>query len=93
MYLQDTPCVLLNAVTKQVTKGGRKLPVYRCARGSKSLESLHSHIKNFIPGTSANAVNFQAYLLDGVSRWNQARKETAEGRESTVRLFVYELVT
>ncbi len=93
MYLQDTPSVLLYAVTRQVTKGGRKLPIYRCARGSTSLGSLHSHIKNFIPGTSANAVNFQAYLLNGVSGLNQARKETAEGRESTVRLFVYELIT
>ena len=27
----------------------------------------------FIPGTSANDVHYQAYLLEGLTRWNQAR--------------------
>lgn len=36
-----------------------------------------------IPGTSANAVNFQAYLLDGITRWNAARSAEALSSSST----------
>ena len=53
------------------------LPLLRCARGSTSLESFHSHIVKFIPGTSANAVNFQAYLIKGITRWNASRAQAA----------------
>ncbi|XP_064596848.1 uncharacterized protein LOC135463519 [Liolophura sinensis] len=31
----------------------------------------------FIPGTVANDVNFQVYLLDGVYRWNEDRRRDA----------------
>ena len=31
----------------------------------------------FIPGTSASDVHYQAYLLEGVTRWNQARALSA----------------
>ena len=75
--IQDPP-VTLYTQTGTLKKGNKMLPVYRCARGTTSLESFHSHIVNFIPGTSANEVNFQAYLLDGLARWNDARKEEAE---------------
>ena len=54
-------------------KGGVVLKVYRCARGSTFLESFHSHLKNFIPGTTANDQNFQAYLLEGIVCWNEDR--------------------
>lgn len=36
--------------TGTLRKGGKDLPVYRCARGSTSLESFHLHINRFIPG-------------------------------------------
>ena len=94
------------------------LPVYRCGRGTTSLESFHLHLNRFIPGTAADSVNFQvinehnylaiaeisclyhcpystqlflrhpcthecllsalqAYLLDGVARWNADRARAA----------------
>lgn len=56
---------------------GIRLPVYRCARGSTSLESFHLHLARFIPGTSANTTHFQAYLLDGIARWNAKRASQA----------------
>jgi len=31
----------------------------------------------FIPGHSASGTHFQAYLLDGVTRWNAARAQAA----------------
>ena len=48
--LQDPVGVLLYTKTGSIEKGGILLPVYRCGRGTTSLESFHSHIKNFIPG-------------------------------------------
>lgn len=49
--LQD-PDVQLYIKTGTLKKGGIELPVYRCARGSTSLESFHLHLQRFIPGTS-----------------------------------------
>ncbi|KAK2143968.1 hypothetical protein NP493_4354g00007 [Ridgeia piscesae] len=71
--LQDPPGVALYSVTGTLRKGGVQLPVLRCARGTTSLESFHLHLARFIPGTSANATNFQAFLLDGITRWNAQR--------------------
>ena len=48
--LQDPPDIALYLRTGARTKGGVRLPVYRCARGSTSLESFHSHLCRFIPG-------------------------------------------
>ncbi|KAJ8364998.1 hypothetical protein SKAU_G00138290 [Synaphobranchus kaupii] len=76
-YIQDPPGVSLYTKTRQLTKGGVKLPVFRCARGSTSLESFHLH--RLIPATRvarrdrANAMHFQAFLLDGLVRWNENR--------------------
>ena len=70
--VQDPPDVELYTTSGYLTKGGMKLPILRCACGSTSLESFHLHLTCFISGTAANAVNFQAYLLDGVTRWNAA---------------------
>ncbi|RXN08810.1 hypothetical protein ROHU_011351 [Labeo rohita] len=72
--IQDEPGVLLYTVTGTTTKEGIVLPNYRCARGSTSLESFHLHLNRFIPGTSANSLNFQLYLLEGLNRWNQDRE-------------------
>ena len=75
--IQDHPNVSLYTVTGHLVKGGVQLPVLRCARGSKTLESFYLHLARFIPGTSASAVNFQAFLLDGITRSNAARKVAA----------------
>ena len=56
---EDLPGVTLYAITGEVSKGGVKLLVYRCAQGTTSLESFHLHIARFIPGTSVSDVHFQ----------------------------------
>ncbi|KAG1647747.1 hypothetical protein GQR58_030363 [Nymphon striatum] len=48
--LQDPDGYSLYTRTGYLTKGGIKLPMFRCARGSTSLESFHLHINRFIPG-------------------------------------------
>ncbi|XP_051250176.1 uncharacterized protein LOC127359896 [Dicentrarchus labrax] len=80
--IQDPPDVELYTETSRLTKGGISLPVYRCARGSTSLESFHLHLNRFIPGESANPWHFQAFLLEGLTRWNEDRAASAaqEGR-------------
>ncbi|XP_026124558.1 uncharacterized protein LOC113106744 [Carassius auratus] len=72
-FIQDSPGVQLYRKTGQLTKDGVILPVYRCARGSTSLESFHLHLNRFVPGTSANALHFQMDLLEGLVQWNEAR--------------------
>ena len=88
--LQDPDGIILYTITGHITKGGVKLPVFRCARGTTSLESFHLHLAGyadvginvltckiifvrFIPGSSASDVHYQGFLLEGLSRWNQAR--------------------
>ncbi|XP_030216065.1 uncharacterized protein LOC115546731 [Gadus morhua] len=80
--IQDPPGVELYTETGRLTKGGISLPTYRCARGSTSLESFHLHLNRFIPGESANPWHFQAFLLEGLVRWNEDRAASAaqEGR-------------
>ncbi|KAI4792445.1 hypothetical protein KUCAC02_033378 [Chaenocephalus aceratus] len=75
--IQDLPGVQLYAQTGSSVKGGHRLPTYRCARGSTSLESFHLHLNRFIPGTLASDTFFQAYLLDGLARWNEDRAAAA----------------
>lgn len=48
--IQDPEGVHLYTQTGTLKKGGVSLPVYRCARGSTSLESFHLHMNRFIPG-------------------------------------------
>ncbi|KAL1269401.1 hypothetical protein QQF64_031690 [Cirrhinus molitorella] len=74
--IQDPPGVQLYTQTGSVTKGGLTLPVYRCARGSTSLESFHNHLNCFIPGTSTNLEIFQAYLLE-VAHYSTASMSSA----------------
>ncbi|KAK6319746.1 hypothetical protein J4Q44_G00088530 [Coregonus suidteri] len=67
--IQDPPGVQLYTDTGEpITKGGVKLPVYCYTRSSTSLEWYHLHLNRFIPGTSANGMHFQAFLLDGLAR-------------------------
>ncbi|XP_062605331.1 uncharacterized protein LOC134267127 [Saccostrea cucullata] len=75
--IQDPPNVSLYTQTGTLRKGTKTLPTYRCARGSTSLESFHLHLNRFIPGTSASDVNYQAFLLEGLYRWNQDRASHA----------------
>lgn len=48
--IQDLPGISLYCRTGFLNKGGVRLPVFRCARGSSSLESFHLHLARFIPG-------------------------------------------
>ncbi|KAH3793404.1 hypothetical protein DPMN_146912 [Dreissena polymorpha] len=75
--IQDSPSVQLYIQTGTLKKGDTTLPTYRCARGSTSLESFHLHLARFIPGTLANEGLFEAYLVEGLSRWNQNRGDNA----------------
>ncbi|GFO37247.1 protein aig1-like [Plakobranchus ocellatus] len=72
-------------------EGGLALPVYRCARGSTSLESFHLHINRFTPGESASCANFQAYMLEGIVRWNKDRRAAALCERTCMRCYSYEL--
>ncbi|XP_051781942.1 uncharacterized protein LOC114641122 [Erpetoichthys calabaricus] len=71
--------------TRRLVKGGITLPVFRCMRGLTSLESFHLHLDCFIPGTSASAAHFQAYLLEGLAQWNEDRAAQAvEARDRDI---------
>ena len=48
--IQDPEGVQLYTKTGEMVLGGVTLPVFRCARGSTSLESFHLHLNRFIPG-------------------------------------------
>ena len=48
--LQDPEGVQLYTQVGTSNKGGVELPIYRCARGTTSLESFHLHLNRFIPG-------------------------------------------
>lgn len=50
--LLDLPDCPLYTKIDTLVKGGVTLPVFRCARGSSSLESFHQHVNTFIPGIS-----------------------------------------
>ncbi|XP_076460320.1 uncharacterized protein LOC143293387 isoform X2 [Babylonia areolata] len=86
--IQDPPGISLYTQTGTVTKGGICLPTYRCARGSTSLENFHLHMNRFIPGDSTNDVHYQAYLVEGLARWNQDRASAAlEGGRGQPRTY------
>ena len=86
--IQDPPGMELYTTIGQLKKGRVSLPLLRCARGSTSLESFHLHLTRFVPGSSANAVNLQAYLLDGVTRWNADRAAASIDSDTlTLRTF------
>lgn len=45
-------------------------------------------LASFIPGISASAVNYQAYLLDGITRWNTSHAAAAiDSPNETLRTF------
>ena len=61
--LQDVPGVELYVEVGQVEKGGVRLPLYRCARGSSSLESFHRHQCAFVPGKCFINSNCNTFIL------------------------------
>uniref|UniRef100_A0AAV2MR41 DUF6729 domain-containing protein n=1 Tax=Knipowitschia caucasica TaxID=637954 RepID=A0AAV2MR41_KNICA len=85
--IQDPEGFPLYQKTGTLKKGGVELRCYRCARGSTSLESFHLHLNRFIPGTSASDAHFQAYLLEGLMRWNQDRMDEAVGGKTDLRTY------
>ena len=109
--IQDPPNVPLYTITGQAVKGGVRLPVLRCARGSTSLESFHLHLARsvlcalvqscqthqistgtclyrFNPGTSASLLHYQAYFIDGITRWNAARASAViQSSSASLRTF------
>ena len=48
--IQDPTEIQLYTITGHTKKGGKSIPLYRCARGTTSLESFHLHLARFIPG-------------------------------------------
>lgn len=49
--------------------------------------TLEKHHR-FIPGSSASDVHYQGFLLEGLSRWNQARAlAAAQQQDSQLRMF------
>jgi hypothetical protein len=51
--IQDPAPSIVNLYQKEkheTKKGGMSLPVYKCTRGSTSLEGFHNHLARFIPG-------------------------------------------
>lgn len=91
--LQDPSSIPLYTITGHMVKGNVQLPTLRCARGSTSLESFHLHIARFIPGTSASGLHYQAYLMEGLVRWNQARAAAAvDSTPERIRTFDHHLV-
>ena len=45
----------------------------------------------FIPGTSASDVHYQAYLLEGVTRWNQVRALSAVQQQQPYIIRTFDL--
>ncbi|XP_033996627.1 uncharacterized protein LOC117490951 [Trematomus bernacchii] len=76
--IQDPPGVQLYTQTGRLTKGGVILPVYRCARGSTSLESFRLHLNRFIPVDPE-----ESETAAGSSTVHPEERETAAG-SSTV---------
>ena len=63
--IQDPEGLQLYTRVRTLAKGGVSLPVYRCARGTVSLESFHAHLVNFIPGNflSIKKMLFQIHTV------------------------------
>ncbi|XP_069115959.1 uncharacterized protein [Argopecten irradians] len=89
--IQDPPGVELYTVKGTLEKGGKILNVYKCARGSSSLESFHKHQCTFVPGWNANASHMQMYMMEGSSRWNQNRARDAVELPSTSATKMYDV--
>lgn len=61
--IQDPKGIALYTKLRTVAKHGFELPVYRCARGSTSLESFHLHLNRFIPGILFFLIYYIIYMF------------------------------
>ena len=61
--IQDPQGVLLYTKTGETVVDGVALPIFRCARGSTSLESFHLHFNRFIPGEAFSIVSIHFCLF------------------------------
>ncbi|KAK7939095.1 hypothetical protein WMY93_002421 [Mugilogobius chulae] len=90
--IQDPPGVdLYTKLDSRLQKGEKLLNVYRCARGSSSVESFHHHQCSFIPGWRSNAMHTQMYMLEGGSRWNLNRACDAVSMGGTSKTKMYDV--
>ena len=66
--IQDVPdCPLYTEVDQVQERNGIDLTLYRCARGSTSLESFHLHLRSSVPGkmtlnTKADNHTYQTFI-------------------------------
>lgn len=64
--IQDPNVNLYFREPRTVSKGGMPLPVYKCARGSTSLEGFHCHVARFIPGKNNRFNKSSVYKYQSV---------------------------
>ncbi|XP_061651844.1 uncharacterized protein LOC133488233 [Phyllopteryx taeniolatus] len=55
--IQDPPGLPIYTKVGEVTRGGIKLPIFKCVSGSTSLECFHLHQCRFIPGLPAGGLD------------------------------------
>ena len=68
LCIQDPPGIPLYQRVGTRLRGGTDLPVYRCARGSTSLESFHLHLNRFVPGeNSSQKTSTKRYFFLGLT--------------------------
>ena len=61
--IQDPDGIILYTITGHISKGGVELPVFRCARGTTSLESFHLHLAGYA-NIETNVAFFHCNFLD-----------------------------
>ena len=82
--LQDSPSIEHCTIAGHTEKVGIHLPAFQCAPGTTSLESFHLHLARYFQEPQ-HAINSQAYLVDGLVRWNCARAMPAHEGQDNVR--------
>lgn len=103
--LQDPPNISVYTTTGHITKGGERVlqcvkgttllePLYlHLARYTLSTVVVACYsvtFGRFIPGTSTNDIHYQAYILEGLVRWNKAHSLAAiqqQDGSNTLRTF------
>ena len=82
--IQDPPGITLYTVVGHLVKGGVRLQVLRCARGSTGTSTGRIYT-GFLRQCSHY---FQGFLLDGITRWNSARAEATIDASSVARVYM-----
>jgi len=60
--ITDPPGVHMYRLVRHRSRNGVLVPVYKCVRGSNSLEGFHQHLKHMIPGKCIGHHNFIIYI-------------------------------